>query len=66
MGKDRGRSTANKIIDKVVLGKHNMTASCPKDNLEFKPFFEPWVSFERNCYADSKKEQKNSTWQFPR
>ena len=46
MGKGAGRSTANTIIDKVVLGKH------------IRVLFELWVSSERNCYTDRQKRKK--------
>lgn len=61
LGKGPGRSTANKIIDKVFLGNHNNRASCPKENLEFKPFLSPGLALKETAMLIGKKEQKNST-----
>ena len=40
MGEGLGKSSTN---PRLVQGKHNLRANCPKEKLEFKFFLEPWM-----------------------
>lgn len=61
MRKGPGRSTAYKIIDKVVLGKHNNRGSWPKGQSGIQSFFSnPELVFKETALLIDKKEQKNS------
>ena len=35
----------------VILGQQNVTAACPKDNLEFKFFLTPGKEFYLRCHV---------------